>query len=125
MGDIEATREKGREQHVVCLGCRKRGHSLKNCPNVVEKSICFNCNSTGDAEFTTTVPSVNLSCILLSHSIQLLSQNMHCEIVRSHGIQVDICHMRSALSAIAKVILVKTAMKILMDFSTRKGCGMG
>lgn len=46
VGDIDATREKEREQFVVCLGCRKRGHSLKNCPNAAEKNICFNCNST-------------------------------------------------------------------------------
>ena len=47
VGDVDANREKEREQFVVCLGCRKRGHSLKNCPNAMEKMICFNCNSTG------------------------------------------------------------------------------
>lgn len=34
----------------ICLLCRRRGHSLKNCPNkndeVVDKKLCYNCGET-------------------------------------------------------------------------------
>ena len=50
---ISAEHEKAKERYTVCLGCRKKGHSLKNCP--AESSfhqtpgggnlVCFNCNS--------------------------------------------------------------------------------
>jgi len=34
----------------ICLFCRQRGHSLKNCPNkseeVAEEKLCYNCGET-------------------------------------------------------------------------------
>ncbi|XP_022738264.1 uncharacterized protein LOC111291001 isoform X2 [Durio zibethinus] len=35
------------EKHMVCLLCRQRGHSLKNCPDVMDKRKCYNCGETG------------------------------------------------------------------------------
>jgi hypothetical protein len=47
LSDIEAEREKKAANFVTCLGCRKRGHNLKNCPNTNSSSnICFNCSSS-------------------------------------------------------------------------------
>jgi cofilin len=49
---LEEEREAAKSMFLVCLGCRKRGHMLKNCPNahkvsLEEKSLlCFNCGST-------------------------------------------------------------------------------
>lgn len=35
----------------ICLLCRRRGHSLKNCPNKadesVDKKMCYNCGESG------------------------------------------------------------------------------
>ena len=35
----------------ICLLCRSRGHSLKNCPNkndkIVDKKLCYNCGKSG------------------------------------------------------------------------------
>lgn len=48
-------REKEQERYSICLGCRQRGHVLKNCPNknVVKydarNEICFNCGSKDHA----------------------------------------------------------------------------
>ena len=52
-------KDKEREQEAAnfttCLGCRKRGHFLKDCPKVNKNSlaenvdICFNCGLTGHA----------------------------------------------------------------------------
>ncbi len=44
-------REKEQERYAICLGCRERGHVLKNCPNKnvikydARNEICFNCGS--------------------------------------------------------------------------------
>ncbi len=59
---LEQEREKNAANFVVCLGCRKRGHFLKDCPKVVGNAsmpmfdapqkgqlICFNCGSTEHA----------------------------------------------------------------------------
>ncbi|XP_038993329.1 uncharacterized protein LOC120117057 [Hibiscus syriacus] len=35
------------EKHMICLHCRQRGHSLKNCPDVMDKKTCYNCGETG------------------------------------------------------------------------------
>ena len=50
--ETEAQRAKEKANFTVCLGCRKRGHFLKDCPKaavaVVEataKEVCFNCGS--------------------------------------------------------------------------------
>lgn len=49
-GVLEAEREKAKEKFAVCLGCRKKGHLLKNCPEAKkEVGICFNCGSTQHA----------------------------------------------------------------------------
>lgn len=49
-GTLEAEREKAKAKFAVCLGCRKRGHLLKNCPDAKkEVGICFNCGSTEHA----------------------------------------------------------------------------
>ena len=45
--NIEMEREQNREQFLECLGCRKRGHALKNCPDKKRVvNICFNCSSS-------------------------------------------------------------------------------
>jgi zinc finger CCHC domain-containing protein 9 len=52
--DLDSQREKESANFTVCLGCKKRGHFVKNCPKldmclptVVESSdgVCFNCGS--------------------------------------------------------------------------------
>lgn len=51
--DLDSEREKESAKFTICLGCRKRGHFLKDCPkaalvevNVKESVvICFNCGS--------------------------------------------------------------------------------
>lgn len=49
--DLDSEREKESANFTVCLGCRKRGHFLKDCPNAVAVEvketviICFNCGS--------------------------------------------------------------------------------
>ncbi|GMJ06526.1 hypothetical protein HRI_004321800 [Hibiscus trionum] len=35
------------EKHMICLHCRQRGHSLKNCPDVMDKKTCYNCGESG------------------------------------------------------------------------------
>ncbi|KAH1075434.1 hypothetical protein J1N35_027762 [Gossypium stocksii] len=35
------------EKHMICLHCRQRGHSLKNCPEVMDKKTCYNCGEAG------------------------------------------------------------------------------
>jgi hypothetical protein len=55
--DIELEREQSRALNSVCLGCRKRGHVLKFCPDVVRSAkitdtaaiTCFNCGSSEHA----------------------------------------------------------------------------
>eukprot|EP00606_Chrysophyceae_sp_TOSAG23-5_P001296 GSChrysophyteH2.ASY1.ANO1.614.1 assembled CDS len=49
-------REKDASQYVICLGCRRRGHYLKDCPETqyrgaLEKPglICFNCGARDHA----------------------------------------------------------------------------
>jgi zinc finger CCHC domain-containing protein 9 len=53
--DLDSEREKESANFTICLGCKKRGHFVKNCPKldmclpaVVESSdegVCFNCGS--------------------------------------------------------------------------------
>lgn len=52
---IESQREKEAANFTICLGCRKRGHFLKDCPKAKKLAasesapvdhICFNCGST-------------------------------------------------------------------------------
>lgn len=52
--DLETEREKEEANFTICLGCRKRGHFLKDCPKVTMvpfktalpgTEICFNCGS--------------------------------------------------------------------------------
>ncbi|KAL5727129.1 hypothetical protein ACHQM5_000358 [Ranunculus cassubicifolius] len=41
------------EKNKICLLCRRRGHSLKNCPNksdeISEQKLCYNCGEAGHA----------------------------------------------------------------------------
>ena len=51
VGSIEEERKQHEANRTICLGCRKRGHFLKDCPNVQtntlkEPEICFNCGSS-------------------------------------------------------------------------------
>lgn len=47
---LDQEREDNKSKSIVCLGCRKRGHLLKNCPEAKkEVGICFNCGSSGHA----------------------------------------------------------------------------
>jgi hypothetical protein len=47
---LDQEREDTKSKFAVCLGCRKRGHLLKNCPDAKkEVGICFNCGSSGHA----------------------------------------------------------------------------
>ena len=51
VGAIEEERKQHEANRTICLGCRKRGHFLKDCPNVQtntlkEPEICFNCGSS-------------------------------------------------------------------------------
>ncbi|KAJ0551803.1 putative transcription factor interactor and regulator CCHC(Zn) family [Helianthus annuus] len=36
---------------IICLLCRQRGHSLKNCPDKneenIDKTLCYNCGEFG------------------------------------------------------------------------------
>jgi zinc finger CCHC domain-containing protein 9 len=53
--DVETEREKQEANFTICLGCRKRGHFVKDCPrlaiapkDVLEvegPEVCFNCGS--------------------------------------------------------------------------------
>jgi hypothetical protein len=55
--DLEKEREELKSQNSICLGCRKRGHILKYCPEVVkELGMCFNCGSSGHALKDCPVP---------------------------------------------------------------------
>ena len=49
LGEIEVDRELKSSKFSICLGCRKKGHILKFCPNVQCESVCFNCGSTDHA----------------------------------------------------------------------------
>jgi hypothetical protein len=47
---LDDERNKQTAAYTICLGCRQRGHFLKDCPDVVKNSldvpeICFNCGS--------------------------------------------------------------------------------
>lgn len=53
--DLDCDREKEAANFTVCLGCKKRGHFVKNCPkigmcipinDVNVDEICFNCGSS-------------------------------------------------------------------------------
>lgn len=51
VGAIEEERKQHASNRTICLGCRKRGHFLKDCPNtqtntLKEAEICFNCGSS-------------------------------------------------------------------------------
>jgi len=47
---LELEREQNKDKFTVCLGCRKKGHALKNCPNKKDDvNICFNCGSADHA----------------------------------------------------------------------------
>lgn len=55
--DLEKERELSKAQNSICLGCRKRGHILKYCPEVIkELGMCFNCGSTSHALKDCPVP---------------------------------------------------------------------
>jgi hypothetical protein len=54
----EQEREKEAANFTICLGCRKRGHFLKDCPKAASAAayaaepvvdICFNCGESGHA----------------------------------------------------------------------------
>lgn len=48
--NLDEEREEAKSKFAICLGCRKRGHLLKNCPEAKkEVGICFNCGSSGHA----------------------------------------------------------------------------
>jgi zinc finger CCHC domain-containing protein 9 len=53
--DVENEREKEAANFTVCLGCRKRGHFVKDCPKLAlapsfaeqdRPEVCFNCGSS-------------------------------------------------------------------------------
>jgi hypothetical protein len=45
--DPNKERDEALAKGSTCLGCRKSGHILKNCPDAIEDNgICFNCGST-------------------------------------------------------------------------------
>jgi hypothetical protein len=55
--DLEKEREESKSQNSICLGCRKRGHILKYCPEVVKDlGMCFNCGSSDHALKDCPVP---------------------------------------------------------------------
>lgn len=43
--DPDKERDEQKAKLAICLGCRKSGHLLKNCPEAVKDVICFNCGS--------------------------------------------------------------------------------
>jgi hypothetical protein len=51
VSDLETDREKDAANFTTCLGCRKRGHFLKDCPKAIYATdcntteICFNCGA--------------------------------------------------------------------------------
>jgi hypothetical protein len=51
--DLNDEREAEKSRHIECLGCRKKGHMLKDCPDAESnKNVaghCFNCGSTEHA----------------------------------------------------------------------------
>lgn len=57
--DMDSQHEKEAANFTVCLGCRKRGHFVKDCPRLALASVapvaaegpqmCFNCGSTDHA----------------------------------------------------------------------------
>lgn len=63
----------------ICLLCRRRGHSLKNCPNKddekVDKKLCYNCGETSHSLANCPYPlqdgilPLNLSNISFLHSM--------------------------------------------------------
>lgn len=47
---LDQDREENKSKFILCLGCRKKGHLLKNCPEAKKDvGICFNCGSSGHA----------------------------------------------------------------------------
>lgn len=47
---LDEEREDNKSKFIFCLGCRKKGHLLKNCPEAKKDvGICFNCGSSGHA----------------------------------------------------------------------------
>jgi hypothetical protein len=58
---LDEEREINKAQFETCLGCRKKGHILKFCPesNTKTKLICFNCGSTDHPLRNCTAPKKN------------------------------------------------------------------
>jgi len=46
---LERERLKEAANFVICLGCRKRGHYLKDCPKKTLLELCYNCGETTHA----------------------------------------------------------------------------
>ena len=45
--DLEKSREENKSKSMICLGCRKRGHLIKNCPEAIKTvGRCFRCGAT-------------------------------------------------------------------------------
>lgn len=63
----------------ICLVCRRRGHSLKNCPNknddTVDSNLCYNCGESGHslAKCPQPLQDGNIFSSLLEHIICLVS----------------------------------------------------
>lgn len=72
----------------ICLFCRQRGHSLKNCRNkseeVVEKKLCYNCGETNHSLSRCPKPLQDgmINCAINSHYLTCLELLLICGIDR-------------------------------------------
>jgi len=46
---LERDRLREEANFVICLGCRKRGHFLKDCPKKAAVEVCYNCGEANHA----------------------------------------------------------------------------
>jgi len=90
-----------RRKKTVCFGCRKLGHSLKECPAKEPVSgYCFNCGKTGHISKDCPSPTLNggasfASCFICKQKGHLAA---HCP-TNSHGVYVNggCCHSCGAV----------------------------
>lgn len=58
----------------ICLFCRQRGHSLKNCQkkneNDMEAKLCYNCGETGHSLSRCPLPLQDGNLLLYSFKLQ-------------------------------------------------------
>jgi zinc finger CCHC domain-containing protein 9 len=127
-GSYQNRKRKSRHLHRVCLGCRKKGHSLKDCPerfNSDQQKKCYNCGKTDHTTRACPEPPKDggfsfATCFICKQTGHLASQ---CSQNEGKGVYIrgGHCHKCGSVEHYAKNCPKKDAKPTSKGDPTKEG----